>query len=283
MPTTKKAKATAVASASKKSAKKSSSKKVAKAPVKKVAKSAKPTKATAKKAVAKKTVVKKPAAKKTKVVANKTTAVKSPKTAKKVAKPATVKVAKPATKTVAKPIKTANVPKPTMKKPATSTQAVSPKVTSTTTSATPTRRPAASGGPSGFAPYREQHGEEYMGDKQLTHFQHILNLWKDQIHADRNIVAKQIRDDSVNFPDPLDRAVVEEEHTLEWRAREREHRLIEKIDQALASIKQGDYGFCEACGAEIGVRRLEARPTATLCIDCKTIDEIREKLSGVTE
>ena len=73
------------------------------------------------------------------------------------------------------------------------------------------------------------------------------------------------------------------ESTLEWRAREREHRLIIKIDQALASIKQGDYGYCEACGAEIGVRRLEARPTATQCIDCKTIDEIRERHTGTVE
>jgi len=144
-----------------------------------------------------------------------------------------------------------------------------------------TKRPGA--GPAGFLPYEARTGEDYMSEAQLTHFQHVLHLWKEQLYADRNATTQHMRDDTINFPDPLDRAALEEEHTLEWRAREREHRLIIKIDQALSTIKQGDYGYCEACGAEIGIRRLEARPTATQCIDCKTIDEIRERHAGILE
>lgn len=143
------------------------------------------------------------------------------------------------------------------------------------------RRPGA--GPSGFLPYNTKSDEDYMNDAQLAHFQRVLHLWKEQLYAGRDATAQHMRDDTVNFPDPLDRAALEEEHTLEWRAREREHRLITKIDQALIRIKQGDYGYCDACGAEIGIRRLEARPTATQCIDCKTIDEIREKHTGTVE
>jgi DnaK suppressor protein len=89
-----------------------------------------------------------------------------------------------------------------------------------------------------------------------------------------------MQDDASNFPDPNDRASQESEFSLELRTRDRERRLIKKIDEALKEIESGDYGYCESCGIEIGIRRLEARPTATLCIDCKTLDEIREKQMG---
>jgi len=89
-----------------------------------------------------------------------------------------------------------------------------------------------------------------------------------------------MQDEATNFPDPNDRATQESEFSLELRTRDRERKLIKKIDEALARIDDHDYGYCEACGVEIGVRRLEARPTATLCIDCKTLDEIREKQRG---
>lgn len=138
-------------------------------------------------------------------------------------------------------------------------------------------------GPKDFSPYLEASGEEYMNKNQLEHFREILNLWKEQLHADRDATVQHMQDDAMNFPDILDRAVLEEEHKLEWQAREREHKLINKIDLALARIKQGDYGYCDECGAEIGIRRLEARPTATQCIDCKTIDEIRERQTGIVE
>ena len=89
-----------------------------------------------------------------------------------------------------------------------------------------------------------------------------------------------MQDDAANFPDPSDRATQESEFSLELRTRDRERKLIKKIDEALDAIGSGDYGYCESCGIEIGIRRLEARPTATLCIDCKTLDEIREKQMG---
>lgn len=158
-----------------------------------------------------------------------------------------------------------------------------PMSVKTLTLITPKRHKRPGAGPAGFLPYAVKAGEDYMNEAQLAHFQAVLNLWKEQLYADRDATTQHMRDDTVNFPDPLDRAALEEEHALEWRAREREHRLIAKIDQALVSIKQGDYGYCDACGAEIGIRRLEARPTATQCIDCKTIDEIRERHSGSSE
>jgi DnaK suppressor protein len=86
-----------------------------------------------------------------------------------------------------------------------------------------------------------------------------------------------MQDDAANFPDPNDRATQESEFSLELRTRDRERRLIKKIEDAIKEIDSGDYGYCETCGIEIGIRRLEARPTATLCIDCKTLDEIRER------
>jgi DnaK suppressor protein len=86
-----------------------------------------------------------------------------------------------------------------------------------------------------------------------------------------------MQDEAANFPDPNDRATQEEEFTLELRTRDRERKLIKKIEESLIDLEKGDYGFCESCGVDIGIRRLEARPTATLCIDCKTLDEIREK------
>lgn len=96
--------------------------------------------------------------------------------------------------------------------------------------------------------------------------------------VDRTVV--HMKDEAANFPDPNDRATQESEFSLELRTRDRERRLIKKIDDALKDIESGDYGYCETCGIEIGIRRLEARPTATLCIDCKTLDEIREKQMG---
>jgi DnaK suppressor protein len=89
-----------------------------------------------------------------------------------------------------------------------------------------------------------------------------------------------MQDDAANFPDPNDRATQESEFSLELRTRDRERKLIKKIEESIKNIEAGDYGYCETCGVEIGIRRLEARPTATLCIDCKTLDEIREKQMG---
>lgn len=135
-------------------------------------------------------------------------------------------------------------------------------------------------GPVGFTPYKLKKGEEYMNDKQLEHFHQILNLWKQQLLEEFDRIKHHMQDDAANFPDPLDRASQEEEFNLELRARDRERKLVKKIDDALEKIDNREYGYCVDCGSEIGIRRLEARPTATQCIDCKTFEEIREKQTG---
>ena len=129
----------------------------------------------------------------------------------------------------------------------------------------------------GFTPYQEKKGEEYMNDAQVEHFRQILLNWRSQLREEVDRTVHHMQDEAANFPDPNDRATQEEEFTLELRTRDRERKLIKKIDESLDDLDKGDYGYCESCGTEIGIRRLEARPTATLCIDCKTLDEIREK------
>ena len=131
-----------------------------------------------------------------------------------------------------------------------------------------------------YTPYKAKRGEEYMNDKQVEHFRDILQKWKLQLMEEVDRTLNHMQDEAANFPDPNDRATQESEFTLELRTRDRERKLIRKIDEAITSLESGDYGFCEACGIEIGIRRLEARPTATLCYDCKVLDEIREKQMG---
>lgn len=128
-----------------------------------------------------------------------------------------------------------------------------------------------------FTPYKEKKGEKYMNEKQREHFREILNAWKSELmhEVDRTVV--HMKDDAANFPDPADRASQEEEFSLELRTRDRERKLIKKIDDSLDMLKKEEYGYCETCGVEIGIRRLEARPTASQCIDCKSLDEIKEK------
>ncbi|HEB78006.1 MAG TPA: RNA polymerase-binding protein DksA [Methylothermaceae bacterium] len=134
--------------------------------------------------------------------------------------------------------------------------------------------------PYSFKPYQPKEGEEYMNPAQLEHFKKILLGWKNQLMEEVDRTLHHMQDDAANFPDPTDRATQESEFSLELRTRDRERKLIKKIDEALERIETGDYGYCETCGVEIGIRRLEARPTATQCIDCKTLDELREKQIG---
>ncbi|MDA1107721.1 MAG: RNA polymerase-binding protein DksA [Proteobacteria bacterium] len=129
----------------------------------------------------------------------------------------------------------------------------------------------------GFAPYQERKGEAYMNEKQVEHFRRVLHAWKRQLMEEVDRTVHHMQDEAANYPDPNDRASQEEEITLELRARDRERKLIKKIDEALTSLDMGEYGYCDICGVEIGIRRLEARPTATQCIDCKILEEIREK------
>lgn len=138
----------------------------------------------------------------------------------------------------------------------------------------------ATGGPLGFAPYEMKEGEEYMDEAQQGHFADILNMWKQQLMEEVDSTVVHLKEEAVSYPDPLDRAAQEEGFSLELRTRDRERKLIKKIEQALDALGSGEYGFCEDCGTEIGIRRLEARPTATKCIDCKTFEEIREKQEG---
>jgi DnaK suppressor protein len=131
-----------------------------------------------------------------------------------------------------------------------------------------------------FVPYKPKRGEVYMNAKQQGHFKAILLDWRSQLMQEVDRTVNHMQDEAANFPDPADRATQEEEFSLELRTRDRERKLIKKIDSTIELIAQDDYGFCESCGIEIGIRRLEARPTANKCIDCKTLDEIKEKQLG---
>ena len=127
------------------------------------------------------------------------------------------------------------------------------------------------------APYKPKKGEDYMNPKQLAHFRKILGDLKKELAQEIDQAVHTMQDDATIFADPNDRASQESDIALELRNRDREWKLIKKIDDIIIRIDEDNYGFCDKCGIEIGLRRLEVRPTATLCIDCKTLDEIREK------
>lgn len=227
----------------------------------------------AKKKAAKAKAKKKAVAKK-KVTSTKTTARK-----KVVGKKTAAKKA-PATKVAAKkkaPAKKKAAAAPASKKKVAAPAKAAPK-------ARTARKPASAASPAGpaqeIAPYQKKKDEEYMNDTQVAHFRNILLSWKRELMEEVDRTVHHMQDEAANFPDPNDRATQESEFSMELRARDRERKLIKKIDEALMNLDNDDYGYCEACGVEIGIRRLEARPTATLCIDCKTLDEIREKQMG---
>lgn len=138
----------------------------------------------------------------------------------------------------------------------------------------------ATQGPEDFTPYEPERGEEYMNEQQRAHFRQILMNWKRSLMEEVDRTVHHMKDEAANFPDPTDRATQESEFSLELRTRDRERKLIGKIEQAINRVDRDDYGFCDTCGTEIGIRRLEARPTATLCVDCKSLDEIRERQLG---
>lgn len=213
---------------------------------------------------------------------------------KRVAKSAAVEKK---TTTAPKPLATANKKQTTVKtakkaaapkKPAAPKEPVGAKKTPATAKKTAVARkkPAAPKKPvventetptKAVSPYQEKPGEEYMNAKQSQHFRKLLIDWKQTLMEEVERTVHHMQDEASNFPDPNDRATQEEEFALELRTRDRERKLIKKINESLITLETGDYGYCEVCGVEIGVKRLEARPTATLCIDCKTIDEIKER------
>ena len=200
-------------------------------------------KASAKKAPAKKPAAKKPPAKK-KAVAKKTPVKKAPAKKKAVAKKTPAKKA------------------PAKKKAATAKIA---------------RAVGELQKFDDFKPYKPGRGESYMNDEQIDHFRGILLNWRGELVDEVSRTVSHMKDEAANFPDPADRATQEEEFSLELRTRDRERKLIKKIDSTLDRLQNDDYGYCDACGIEIGIQRLEARPTATLCIDCKTLAEIKER------
>ena len=275
------------AAVKKATAKKASVKKAVakKAPAKKAASKKAPAKKTAakkapvKKAAAKKAPVKKAAAKK--APTKKATAKKAP------VKKTAVKKA-PAKKAPAKkaPVKKAAVKKAPAKKAPAKKAPVKKAVTKTA----PAKKSATKKSPAklaravgqiqkfdDFKPYKPGRGESYMNDEQLEHFRGILLNWRGELVDEVTRTVSHMKDEAANFPDPADRATQEEEFSLELRTRDRERKLIKKIDSTLDRLKNDDYGDCDACGIEIGIQRLEARPTATLCIDCKTLAEIKER------
>jgi DnaK suppressor protein len=132
-------------------------------------------------------------------------------------------------------------------------------------------------GSMGIAPYVETENEEYMNKDQIQHIEKILLAWRQSLMEEVDRTVNHMKDEAANFADPADRASQEEEISIELRTRDRERKLIKKIEDGLERLRDEDFGYCEACGVEIGLRRLEVRPTATLCIDCKTLSEIKER------
>lgn len=271
--TTKKRASSTKTSSKKKAVRKSSAKRGA-VKKKKAAK-----KKTAKK---KKKVAKKKAAKNKKKVAKKKAAKKKPaKKKKKVAKKKVTKK-KPAKKKVAKKVAAKKIDKKAeaaaLKAQEAAKKKESGKNNLLTLKSKQFRR--SSSEVQAFKPYRAETGEEFMNAGQVEHFRNILLDWKRLLMEEVDRTVHHMQDEAANFPDPNDRATQEEEFALELRTRDRERKLIRKIDEALSRLDTGDFGYCEICGVEIGIKRLEARPTATLCIDCKTLDEIKEKQLG---
>jgi len=201
--------------------------------------------------------------------AKKTKETKKKITKKTVAKKAPVKktVAKkaPAKKTVAK------------KAPAKKTVAKKAPAKKTTTKKRPALKVVATTNKSKIAPYKSKKNEKYMSVAMKRHFTAVLMNWKEHLYDEMQKTFDHLRAKGETFADPIDRASQEEEFAFELRTRDRERKLTNKISVSLEKIKEDDYGWCDSCGVEIGIKRLEARPTATHCIDCKTLDEIKEK------
>jgi DnaK suppressor protein len=268
---------------------------------KSVAKKKVAKKTTAKKKVAKKTPAKKSQRDKKKVAKKKVSKKKAPSRKKVIKKKASKKKApskKKATKKKVSKKKTSSKAKPVAKKAVSKKKAVGKKKAVSKKKPAPARKPAAkkktpvrkkvpvrrarksgdalSGPIHGIAPYAPARGEEYMSDKQLEHFREILSAWKNELMFEVDRTVHHMQDEAANFPDPNDRATQESEFGLELRTRDRERKLLRKIDSALGRIDDASYGFCDETGEEIGLKRLEARPVATLSLEAQE----RRELAG---
>jgi DnaK suppressor protein len=250
-------------------------------------------KVTRKKVAKKKAGTRKKATSKKKATSRKRAAKKKPASKKKAAsrkKPASKKKAvrrkKPASKKKA-PARKKVVKKATRKKPAAHKKAISKKRTVTKKKvpaarkspihSTKRRKDVLSGPIHGIAPYKPKRGEDYMSDAQVEHFRDILSAWKRELIVEVDRTVHHMQDEAANFPDPNDRATQESEFGLELRTRDRERKLLRKIDSALIRLDDGSYGFCDETGEEIGLKRLEARPVATLCLEAQERRELAER------
>ena len=246
-----------------------------------------------KKKVAKKVRKKKPASKK------KATSKKKPASKKKVAsrkKPASKKKAASKKKPASRK-KAASRKKPASRKKAASKKKPASRKKAATKKKAPARKKPArkkvarkapakrvrsrgevlSGPIHGIEPYNPGGGEEYMSSDQLDHFNNILGAWKKELMFEVDRTVHHMQDEAANFPDPNDRATQESEFGLELRTRDRERKLLRKIESALARIDDGSYGYCDETGEEIGLKRLEARPVATLCLEAQERRELAER------
>lgn len=263
--------------AKKKSKKKASKKKVSRKKVSKKKTSTKKKTTSRKKKVSKK---KKASVKKTPT--KKKAAAKKKPTKKKAAKKTSKKktsTAKTATQADGAPAKKKIVIKNPAKRFAARTALAQPMKPADHVPPRPKRRKKVNNDHliHGIEPYKAKAGEEYMNDKQLEHFRLILEAWKRELMEEVDRTVHHMQDEASNFPDPNDRATQESEFSLELRTRDRERKLLKKIAQAIARIDEGEYGYCEETGEEIGLKRLEARPVATLCVEAQERREVAER------
>jgi DnaK suppressor protein len=239
---------------------------------KKVAKKAKPKAAAARSGrTSKRKTIQKPSSKKTLKSAKSTSHKKVSKKQASTPKGQNKDVGKQATSAskVAAPRASAPPPTPVATPRPAPTPAPAPKRRATGS--------VMSGPVKGFTPYQPKRGEDYMNKDQLEHFRQLLLAWKRELMEEVDRTMLHMKDDAANFPDPHDRATQESEFGLELRTRDRERKLLKKIDSALARIDDGSYGYCEETGDEIGLRRLEARPVATLCVEAQERRELAER------
>ena len=195
----------------------------------------------------------------------------------------TKKIKAPAKKAPAKkaPAKKALVKKaPAKEAPAKKAPAKKATAKKTTVKKAPAKKVASRNRSTPISSYQGRKGEKYMSAAMKKHFHAVLIDWREHLKDEMQKTFDHLKNKGESYADPIDRASQEEEFAFELRTRDRERKLITKIAMSLEQIKQDDYGYCYACGIEIGVKRLEARPTATHCIDCKTLDEIKEKQLG---
>jgi DnaK suppressor protein len=245
-----------------------------------------------KSAARKKTTTKKKSAKKKTAVKNKTAKKKSAK--KKASKKKAVKKKVAKKKAAAKKTSTKKAATKKAAKKKTGAKTATAKKSTADTSAEPAKKVTAAARRSrsgtvaravsaddglifGIEPYQPERDEDYMNEEQLEHFRQILEAWKRELMEEVDRTVHHMQDEASNFPDPNDRATQESEFGLELRTRDRERKLLRKIDQAIARIDDGSYGYCEETGEEIGLKRLEARPVATLCVEAQERRELAEK------